>query len=109
MPVEGWASLMHRNCDTWGLLMKSSTFPSVRVEPKLRQAAEKVLREGESLSSFVEQSIRQQVRQRELQHQFIERGLQSDRDAKASGEYHTTDEVLAELDQILVTAQGKRR
>ncbi len=89
--------------------MKSSSFPSVRVEPELRQAAEKVLRDGESLSSFVEQSIRQQVRQRELQHHFIERGLQSGSDAKASGEYHTADEVLAELDQILVAAQGKRR
>ena len=89
--------------------MKSSTFPSVRVEPELRQAAEKVLRDGESLSSFVEQSIRHQIRQRELQHQFIERGLQSGRDAKASGEYHTADDVLAELDQILSTARDKRR
>ena len=87
--------------------MKSSSFPSVRVEPDLRQAAEKVLREGESLSSFVEQSIRNQVRQRELQYQFIERGLKSARDAKASGEYHTAEEVLAELDQILTNARGK--
>jgi predicted transcriptional regulator len=87
--------------------MKSSSFPSVRVEPDLRQAAEKVLREGESLSSFVEQSIRHQVRQRELQHQFIERGLSAGKDSQATGEYYSAEEVLAELDQILSTARSK--
>ncbi|MFT4433982.1 YlcI/YnfO family protein [Caballeronia sp. 15715] len=29
--------------------MKTATFPSVRVEPELREAAESVLQEGESL------------------------------------------------------------
>lgn len=100
---------MHRNCDARGWSMKSSTFPSVRVEPELRQAAEKLLQEGESLSSFVEKSIRNQVRQRELQYQFIERGLKSGRDAKASGEYHSAEDVLAELDQILSDARSKDR
>jgi hypothetical protein len=38
--------------------MKSATFPSVRVEPELRAAAEDVLQDGESLSGFVEQAIR---------------------------------------------------
>jgi len=41
--------------------MKTSTFPSLRVDPELRQAAEDVLKEGESLSSFVEQSIRDSI------------------------------------------------
>lgn len=89
--------------------MKSSTFPSVRVEPELRQAAEKVLRDGESLSRFVEQSIRHQVRQRELQQQFIERGLSAGAEAKATGEYYAAEEVLAGLDQILSTARSKQR
>lgn len=89
--------------------MKSSAFPSVRVEPELRQAAEKVLRDGESLSSFVEQSIRHQIRQRELQHQFIERGLRAGDDAKATDEYYAAEDVLAELDQILSAARSKQR
>ena len=55
--------------------MKSSTFPSVRVDPELRQAAEKVLRDGETLSGFVEQSIRQQVQRRNLQQEFIKRQI----------------------------------
>ncbi|WP_327372758.1 YlcI/YnfO family protein [Caballeronia arationis] len=34
--------------------MKTATFPAVRVEPELREAAESVLSDGESLSAFVE-------------------------------------------------------
>jgi hypothetical protein len=44
--------------------MKSATFPSVRVDPELRKAAEDVLFEGETLSSFVERSIRQSIEHR---------------------------------------------
>ena len=32
--------------------MKTATFPSLRVEPELREAAESVLEEGETLSGF---------------------------------------------------------
>ena len=57
--------------------MKTATIPSLRVEPALREAAESVLREGETLSGFVESSLRAQVRQRQLQDEFIKRGLAS--------------------------------
>jgi predicted transcriptional regulator len=87
--------------------MKSSTFPSVRVDPELRQAAEKVLRDGETLSGFVEQSIRQQVQRRNLQQEFIERGLRSSATARNSGEYYTAEQVLAELDDVLNSARQK--
>jgi predicted transcriptional regulator len=88
--------------------MKSSTFPSVRVDPELRQAAERVLRDGETLSGFVEQSIRQQVQRRNLQQEFIERGLQSGASARNSGEYYTAEQVLAELDDMLNSATQKQ-
>lgn len=41
----------------------------------MRRAAEKVLGEGETLSSFVEQAIRDNVERRNLQAEFIARGL----------------------------------
>jgi hypothetical protein len=44
---------MYRNCDAV-VFMKTATFPAVRVEPELREAAESVLSDGESLSAFVE-------------------------------------------------------
>lgn len=47
--------------------MKSASIPSLRVDHALRQAAEAVLREGESLSSFMEQSLRNQVARRQMQ------------------------------------------
>lgn len=40
-------------------------------DPELRQAAEAVLQEGETLSSFVEQSVRMQVERRRQQEAFI--------------------------------------
>ena len=55
--------------------MKTATIPSLRVDPELRTAAEDVLEEGESLSSFVEQSIRDGVQRRQAQREFIARGL----------------------------------
>jgi len=88
--------------------MKSSSFPSVRVDPVLREAAEKVLDSEESLSSFVEQSIRYQVQRRKLQRAFIERGLASAAEAKISGNYLSVEEVLDELDQIVGTHPKKK-
>jgi hypothetical protein len=52
---------MHRNCNVEGFRMESSNFPSVRVDQVLREAAEKILESEESMSGFVEYSIRHQV------------------------------------------------
>ena len=57
--------------------MKTATFPSLRVAPEFRQAAEQVLQEGESLSSFIEESIRENITRRQLQGEFMKRGVAS--------------------------------
>jgi hypothetical protein len=44
--------------------MKTATFPSLRVEPALRDAAESVLREGETLTSLIETSVRETIQRR---------------------------------------------
>jgi predicted transcriptional regulator len=91
--------------------MKSASIPSLRVEPELRKAAESVLRDGESLSSFVEQSLRAHVTRRQLQNEFVARGLASRDEARRTGEYVDADVVHAELHDMLVkaeTAKGKR-
>jgi predicted transcriptional regulator len=86
--------------------MKTATIPSIRVDPKLRQAAESVLENGESLSSFVEKSIRDNIRRRKLQQEFIARGLASRDEARQTGEYFPAEDVLRELDEM-VAAQSK--
>ncbi len=81
--------------------MRTSNIPSVRVSPELRAAAEAELRAGETLSSFVESSVRKSVQERAAQRAFIERGLAASSHARTSGEYVTEEQLLAELDAIL--------
>lgn len=88
--------------------MKTATFPSLRVEPALRQAAEEVLQEGESLSGFVEAAVRAQVRQRQEQAAFIARGLAARDRARQTGRYVSSDEVLKRLESRLDGAKRKR-
>jgi predicted transcriptional regulator len=88
--------------------MKTSTFPSLRVDPALRQAAEDVLEDGETLSSFVEKSVRAQIRQRQQQEAFIARGLASREQARAGGAYVPADEVVAGLRGRLEEARRRR-
>lgn len=85
--------------------MKTATIPSLRVDPELRHAAEDVLQGGETLSSFVEQSLRLNNEHRRAQQAFIARGLASRDDAKQSGEYFAAEDVLRDLDDLLAQAR----
>lgn len=87
--------------------MKSATIPPLRVTPELRQDAESVLRDGESLSGFVEESLRRQIEYRKMQKEFIARGLASRDAARASGQYVSKDEVMDFLHAKLVGARNK--
>ncbi len=87
--------------------MKTATIPSLRVDPELRQAAEDVLQKGESLSSFVVQSLRANIERRRLQRQFIDRGLASSEEARQTGEYFLAEDVMRELDDMLSNAETK--
>jgi predicted transcriptional regulator len=88
--------------------MKTATIPSLRVTPELREAAESVLQDGESLSSFVEHAIRVEIARRRSQREFIARGLATRDEAKRSGEYFSSDSVLKDLDRMLATAERKK-
>lgn len=87
--------------------MKSATIPSLRVDPDLRQAAESVLQEGETLSSFIEQSLRLNIDHRRMQQAFIARGLASRDEAQRTGKYFAADQVLSELDEMYAKAKTR--
>ena len=87
--------------------MKSATIPPLRVTPDLRNEAESVLREGESLSRFVEDSLRRQIEQRRFRNEFIARGLAARESAKSSGEYASKEEVMDSLREILDASKRK--
>lgn len=89
--------------------MKTATMPALRVRPELREAAEEILRPGETLSAFVEDSLRRNVELRRAQQEFIARGLASRDAAKKSGVYFTAAEVMQELDGVLAKAKKKAR
>lgn len=88
--------------------MKTATMPALRVEPELRQAAEEILRPGETLSAFVEDALRRNVELRRAQQEFIARGLVSRDAAKKSGEYVSAKKVLSKLSAKLKKAQSKQ-
>jgi ribosome-associated translation inhibitor RaiA len=87
--------------------MKTATLPSLRVEPELREAAESVLQDGETLSGFIEASLRETIDRRRTRAEFIARGLASREEAKRTGVYFAADSVHAELGQMLSKAKGK--
>ncbi len=76
---------------------KSAVIPQVRVEPQLRAELEAVLHDGESLSGFVEQSVRDAVAWRLAQAAFHARGDAAWADVAAGGASSPAGEVLARL------------
>jgi predicted transcriptional regulator len=86
--------------------MKTASLPSVRVEPALRSTVESVLSEGESLSQFVENAVRNSVQHRQQQNVFIERGLASLALAQQSQDYVDASQVLADLRNRLAKAKN---
>lgn len=85
--------------------MKTATIPALRVEPKLREAAQSVLADGETLSSFVEESLRTNIERRLYQQAFIARGLASRDEAKTTQEYYSVASVMTELNALLQQAK----
>jgi hypothetical protein len=87
--------------------MKTAALPSLRVEPELREAAEAVLESGESLSSFIEASVREAIERRHIRSEFIARGLAARDRSRRSGGYVAADAVLADLGARLVKSRRR--
>lgn len=85
--------------------MKTATFSSLRVDPELRRAAEESLTEGEIISGFVEQAIRDSIERRQHQRDFIARGLRSREDAERTGNYADAEAVIGRLERMLASAR----
>ncbi|GGA02807.1 YlcI/YnfO family protein [Dyella caseinilytica] len=86
--------------------MKSKFIP---INSELQLAAEAVLSKGESLSQFIEASLRQAIAHRQQQREFLAYGIASRDEAQRTGKYFDTHEVLARLDGILRTKQSDRQ
>ncbi len=76
--------------------MKTATLPPIRVEPKLRREAEKLLRPGETLSAFLTESFRRSVSIRKEQAEFL---ALAEKRSRAEGKLVPAEEVLAKLER----------
>jgi hypothetical protein len=88
-------------------IMKSAVIPQVRVEPALRDELEAVLLQGETLSEFVESSVRNAVAFRRVQSQFHERGQAAWEHYQSTGLSTPVGDVLAKL-QAKLDAKRKQ-
>jgi predicted transcriptional regulator len=77
-----------------------------RVARRSRKRAEG---RSETLSAFVENSVRAQIEYRRTQDEFIARGLASLEDAKRTGNYHSSEDVLKMLKSKLDAARAAGR
>src|SRR5512145_1830085 len=89
--------------------MKSAQLPPVRVEPAVREEIESALREGETLSEFVEASALQEARRRKAQREFLERGRASLAKAKKTGKFHSLNETLDRMQARLEKRMAEHR
>jgi hypothetical protein len=100
-------SVVQRKCATI-VRMKTSTIPSVRVEPELRAEVESLLVDGETVSEFVEASVRATVLRRRNQAEFVARGMRSLDDARRTGDYVEADAVVQALQRKLDAARKRK-
>jgi hypothetical protein len=89
--------------------MKTSTLPPLRVEPRLRREAERLLREGETLSSFIVDAVEERIRARALEEEFVKRGLASAEKARRFASYLPAAAVVAGLRRRLAAARRSRK
>lgn len=87
--------------------MKTAVIPQVRVEPKLRADLDSVLLPSETLTEFIESSVRRAVEYRRVQKDFATRCEESLATYERSGVSIPADEVLSKL-QKKVEARVKR-
>ncbi len=93
--------------------MKTAILPQVRVDPQLRADLEAVLREGETLSDFLESTVRQAVDYRRMQAEFDARADAAWSRFQETGAGVPAEEVVGEMRLMLEARrrelQGKHR
>jgi hypothetical protein len=82
------------------LVMKDAFLPQVRVESGLRADLEAVLHKDETLSEFVEASVRSAVEYRRVQTSFLERG-------EAAWQRHLVIDEAVPAEEVIARLQAK--
>jgi hypothetical protein len=88
--------------------MKTATLPPIRVAPEFRIEVEGVLQQGETLSLFVENAVRETVLKRKHQTEFLSRGIQAIEATKRADNGIPAEVVVAKLEAKLVQARQRQ-
>jgi hypothetical protein len=90
-------------------MSRSSTLPPIRVAPDTKARLEAVLREGESLTQFIENAVRREAEFRAEQNAAVPRAKKALRRADKGVGQMTTEDFLAGMEQRAKAAQQRIR
>ena len=88
-------------------IMKSAVIPQIRVEPELRAGLESVLRQGETLTDFVEATARNAIAFRRVQTSFHDRAQAASEAYHRAGASVPVETVLERLQSRLDAKRKK--
>jgi hypothetical protein len=88
--------------------MRTATFPAVRTTPEDRALVESVLRPGETLSTFIEETVLQKAQLRKEDEAFYARAMEASERIRAGGKTYTLDETIASLRKQIQNAREKQ-
>ena len=90
-------------------MSRSATLPPIRVEPKTKASLEAVLREGESLTQFIENAVCREAQFRTEQNAAVARAKKALRNADRGAGLMTAEDFLAGMEQRAKDAQRRIR
>ena len=90
-------------------MSRSATLPPIRIAPETKASLESVLREGESLTQFIEGAVCREAEYRVEQNAAVERARKALRSAQAGVGLLTAEDFLAGMTHRAHAAQQRIR
>jgi hypothetical protein len=90
-------------------MSRSATLPPIRVAPSTKSSLEAVLREGESLTQFIESAVCREAEFRAEQNAAVARAKKALRNADKGLGLLTAEDLLAGMGRRAETAQQRIR
>jgi len=90
-------------------MRRSATLPPIRIAPETKTSLEAVLREGESMTQFIENAVRREVEFRAEQNAAVARAKKALRSADKGEGLVTAEDFLAGMTQRAKAAQQRIR
>ena len=101
--------MLYINCNTLNFMSRSATLPPIRVTPETKASLEAALREGESLTQFIENAVCREAGFRAEQSAAAARATKALRLADEGAGLITADDFLAGMHQRAQAAQHRIR